>query len=111
MVKKSGKIVVIYTRTHFLLSLRGSTCQNLDGDARPIFLSLKFGQVLFSGLANSFAIFLGFTKFLLFLDLTNFQLFFWVLQFLYHTHLNPLNGDHTVLKNINHSSFLYLFKL
>ena len=47
----------------------GGTYQNSDRDARPIFLGLKFSQVLFSGLANSLAIFLGFTKF---------PLLFWV---------------------------------
>ena len=26
---------------------RGGTCQNFDRDARPIFLGLKFGQILF----------------------------------------------------------------
>ena len=48
---------------------RGGTCQNFDRDARPIFLGLKFGQILFFGLANFLAIFLGFAKF---------PLFFWV---------------------------------
>ena len=44
----------------------GGTCQSFDRDARPILLGLKFDQILFSGLANFLAIFLGFTKFPLF---------------------------------------------
>ena len=54
----------------------GGTCQNFDREARPIFLGLKFGQILFfwvgkffsyfSGLANFLAMFLGFAKFPLF---------------------------------------------
>ena len=63
----------------------GGTCQNVDKDARPIFLGLKFGQILFFWVGNFLVIFLGFAKFPLFLGLTNFQLFFWVFQFLYHT--------------------------
>ena len=45
------------------------TCQNFDRDARPIFLGLKFGQILFFWVGNFLAIFLGFAKF---------PLFFWV---------------------------------
>ena len=51
------------------LKPQGGTCQNFDRDARPIFLGLKFGQILFFGLANFLPIFLGFAKF---------PLYFWV---------------------------------
>ena len=65
---------------------RGGTCQNFDRDARPIFLGLKFGQILFFWVGNFFSYFSGFRKIsAIFLGLTNFQLFFWVSQFLYHT--------------------------
>ena len=64
----------------------GGTCQNLDRDARPIFLGLKFGQILFFWVGNFISYFSGFRKVsAIFLGLTNFQLFFWVFQFLYHT--------------------------
>ena len=33
---------------------RGGTCQNFDRDARPIFLGLKFGQILFFWVGNFF---------------------------------------------------------
>ena len=68
----------------------GGTCQNFDRDARPIFLGLKFGQILFFWVSQNFRYFLG---------LTNFQLFFGSSSFCI-THLNPLNEEHTVLKNI-----------
>ena len=77
----------------------GGTCQNFDRDARPIFLGLKFGQILFFWVGKLFSYFSGFCKIsAIFLGLTNFQLFFWVFQFLYHT-LESLNEEHTVLKN------------
>ena len=64
----------------------GGTCQNFDRDARPIFLGLKFGQILFFWVGKFFSYFSGFHKIsAIFLGLTNFQLFFWVFQFLYHT--------------------------
>ena len=59
------------------LSPRGDTCQNLDRDARPIFLGLKFGQILFFWVGKFFSYFSGFCKIsAIFLGLTNFQLFF-----------------------------------
>ena len=65
---------------------QGGTCQNLDRDARSIFLGLRFGQILFFWVGKFFSYFSGFRKIsTIFLDLTNFQLFFWVFQFLYHT--------------------------
>ena len=77
----------------------GGTCQNLDRDARPIFLGLKFGQILFFWVGNFFSYFSGFRKISAnFLGLTNFQLFFGSSNFCI-THLNPLNEEHTVLKN------------
>ena len=80
---------------------QGGTCQNFDRDALPIFLGLKFGQILFFWVGKIFSYFSGFRKIsTIFLGLTNFQLFFWVFQFLYLTHLNPLNEEHAVLKNI-----------
>ena len=64
----------------------GGTCQNFDRDASPIFLGLKFGQILFFWVGKFFSYFSGFRKIsAIFLGLTNFQLFFWVFQFLYHT--------------------------
>ena len=47
----------------------GGTCQNFDRDARPIFLGLKFGQILFFWVGRYFSYFSGFAKF---------PLFFWV---------------------------------
>ena len=41
---------------------RGGTCQNVDRDARPIFLGLKFGQMLFFWVGNFFSYFSGFRK-------------------------------------------------
>ena len=66
------------------------TCQNFDRDARPVFLGLKFGQILFFWVLQNFRVFLG---------LTNFQLFFGSSNFCV-THLDPLHEEHTVLKNI-----------
>ena len=63
----------------------GGTCQNFDRDARPIFVGLKFGQILFFWVGKFFSYFSGFCKIsAIFLGLTNFQLFFGVFQFLCH---------------------------
>ena len=67
---------MFYDCFDYMETPKGGTCQNFDRDARPYFLGLKFGQILFFGLANFLAIFLGFVKFPLFLGLTNFQLLF-----------------------------------
>ena len=40
----------------------GGTCQNFDRDARPIFLGLKFGQILFFWVVKFFSCFSGFHK-------------------------------------------------
>ena len=65
---------------------QGGTCQNFDRDARPTFLGLKFGQILFFWVGKFFSYFSGFCKIsAILLGLTNFQLFFWVFQFLCHT--------------------------
>ena len=78
----------------------GGTCQNFDRDARPIFLGLKFDQILFFWVGKFFSYFSGFRKISpIFVDLTNFQIFFGSSNFCI-THLNPLNEEHTVLKNI-----------
>ena len=59
---------------------------NFDRDARPIFLGLKFGRILFFWVGKCFSYFSGFHKIsAIFSGLTNFQLFFCVFQFLYHT--------------------------
>ena len=48
-----------------------------DRDARPIFLGLKFGQILFFWVGKYFSHFSGFRKIsAISLGLTNFQLFF-----------------------------------
>ena len=79
---------------------RGGTCQNFDRDARPIFLGLKFGQILFFWVGKLFSYFSGFCKIsAIFLGLTNFELFFGSSNFCV-IHLNPLHEEHTVLKNI-----------
>ena len=73
---------------------QGGTCQNFDRDGHPIFGGLKFGQILF------FQLFFWVLKIsTFFLGLTNFQLFFGSSYFCI-THLNPLNEEHMVLKNI-----------
>ena len=76
----------------------GGRCQTFDRDARPIFWVWNLAKSYLSGLSNFLAIFLGFAKFRYFLGLTNFQLFFGSSNFCI-THLNPLNEEHTVLKN------------
>ena len=64
----------------------GGTCQNFDRDARPIFLGLTFGQILFFWVGKFFSYFSGFRKIsAIFFGLTNFQLFFCVFLFLCHT--------------------------
>ena len=40
----------------------GGTCQNFDRDARPIFLGLKFGQILFFWVGKFFSYFSGFCR-------------------------------------------------
>ena len=67
----------------------GDTCQNFDRDARPILLGLKLGKILFFWVGKFFSYFLGFAKFQLFFGSSNFCI----------THLNPLNEEHTVVKN------------
>ena len=46
----------------YKLRPRGGTCQNFDRDARPIFLGLKFGQILFFWVGRFFSYFSGFCK-------------------------------------------------
>ena len=59
---------------------------DFDRDARPIFLGLKFGQILFFWVGKFLSYFSGFRKIsATFLGLTNFQLFFGVFLVLYHT--------------------------
>ena len=75
-------------------------CQNFDRDARPIFLGLKSGQILFFWVGKFFSYFSGFRKMsAIFGGLTNLQLFFGSSNFCM-THLNPLNEEHTVLTSI-----------
>ena len=59
----------------------GGTCQNFDRDARPIFLGLKFGQILFFWVGIIFlSIFLGFAKLpAIFLGLPIFISHTWIL--------------------------------
>ena len=65
---------------------QGGTCQNFDRDARPIFLGLKFGQILFFWIGKFFGYFSGFRKIsAIFWGSDKFPAFFWVFQFLYHT--------------------------
>ena len=47
---------------HPVQPLGGGTCQNFDRDARPIFLGLKFGQILFLWIGKFFSYFSGFRK-------------------------------------------------
>ena len=78
----------------------GGTCQNFDRDARPIFLGLKFDQILFFWVGKFFSYSSGFHKIsAIFLGLTNFQLFFGSSNFCI-IRLNPLKEEHTVPKNI-----------
>ena len=64
----------------------GGHMSKFDRDARPIFLGLKFGQILFFWVGNFFSYFSGFRKIsAIFWGLTNFQLIFCVSQLLYHT--------------------------
>ena len=58
----------------------------LTGMLVPLFLGLKFGQILFFCIGKFFSYFSGFCKFsAIFVGLTNFHLFFWVFQFLCYT--------------------------
>ena len=83
-----------------VIDAQGGTCQNFDRDARPTFLGLKFGQILFFYIGKFFSYFSGFCKIsAIFLGLTNFQLFFGSSNFCV-THFNLLHEEHTVLKNI-----------
>ena len=80
---------------------RGGTCQNFDRDDRPIFWGLKFGQILFFwlGIIKFVSYFSEFRKIsAIFLGLTKFQLCFGSSNFCI-SQLNPLNEEHTVLKN------------
>ena len=78
---------------------KGGTYQNLDRDSCPIFLGLKFSQVLFFWVGKFFSYFSGFHKIPAILwGLTNFVLFLWVLLFCI-THLNRLNGAHSTEKH------------
>ena len=65
----------------------GGTCQNFDRDAGPIFLGLKFGQILFFWVGKfSSYFFLGFAKFPLFFWSDKFPAIFWgVPIFVSHT--------------------------
>ena len=74
----------------------GGTCQPFDRDARPIFGFEIWPNPIFLGW-QIFSYFSMFPKIsTIFLGLTNFQLFFG----LPITHLNHLNEEHMVLKNI-----------
>ena len=65
---------------------RGAHVKIFDRDARPIFLGLKSGQILFFWVGKFFSYFSGLCKVsAIFWGLTNFQLLFWAFQFLYHT--------------------------
>ena len=64
------------------------------------FLGLKFGQILFFWVGKFFSYFSGFHKIsAIFFGSDKFPAIFWVFQSCI-THLNPLNEEHTVLKNI-----------
>ena len=65
----------------------GGTCQNFDRDAHPIFLGLKFDQILFFWVGQFFSYFSGFRKIsAVFLGLNNFPAIFWGLPiFVSHT--------------------------
>ena len=77
----------------------GAHVKILTGMLVLFFLGLKFGQILFFWVGKFFSYFSGFRKIsAIFLGLTNFQLFFGSFNFCI-THLNPLNEEHTVLKN------------
>ena len=70
--------------------------QNFDKDARPIFLGLKFGQILFFWVGKFFSYFFRVSQnFRYFFGSDKFPAIFWFFQFLYHT----LNEEYTVLKN------------
>ena len=65
---------------------KGGTCQNFDRDARPIFLGLKFGQILFFWVGKFFSYFSGFRKIsAIFWSLTNFQYILGLPIFVSHT--------------------------
>ena len=60
----------------FDVHARGGGAQNFDRDARPTFLGLKFGQILFFWVGKFFSYFLGFEKFLLFFGSDKFSAIF-----------------------------------
>ena len=77
----------------------GAYVKILTGMLVLSFLGLKFGQILFFWVGKFFSYFPRFCKIsATFLGLTNFQLFFGSSSFCI-THLNPLNEEHSVLKN------------
>ena len=84
---------------NWALNPRGAHVKILTGMLVLFFWVWNLAKSYFSGLTNFLAIFLGFAKF---------PLFFWVWQIsrlsfgssnFCITHLNPLNEEHTVLKN------------
>ena len=65
-VFKQTLIYAYENKRPFITRRPGGTCQNFDRDACPIFLGLKFGQILFFWVGKFFSYFLGFAKFPLF---------------------------------------------
>ena len=65
---------------------QGGTCQNFNRDARPLFLGLKFGQILSFWVGKFFSYFSEFRKIsAIFWRLTKWQLFLGLPIFVSHT--------------------------
>ena len=56
------KFDVIFSILQIQITPGGGTCQNFDRDARPTFLGLKFGQILFFWVGKFFSYFSVFHK-------------------------------------------------
>ena len=68
----------------YVFKPQGGTYKNSDRGARPTFLCLKFGQILFFSVGRFSSSFSGQGKIsAIFLGLINMPLFFWVFQFSY----------------------------
>ena len=93
------------------MSQGGGTCQNFDRDARPIFLGLKFGQILFFWVGKFFSYFSGFCKIsTIFFGSDKFPAIFLGLPiFVSHTRILCMRTHST--EKQNNSSFSYLFEL
>ena len=93
-------IITITRSSYHATSSPWRTCQNLERVVRPVFLALKFGEILFFCVGKFISFLLGFHKIsAIFWVWQIFSCFFGSSNFC-TTHLNPLNEERTFLKII-----------